>query len=543
MTGKIFILFGFFPVMIAWPSDLCAQRQVETNRVIEIKLRSSTPYANPFIDLEMNALVTPPDGKTLRIPMFWAGEDDWCFRYSSDQTGKHVWRIESSDAASDLHHKEGEITVVPYTGDNPLYRHGPLQITQDHRHFQHADGTSFFWLGDTWWKGLCSRLSWPEFKKLTADRQEKGFTVIQIVCGTYPDELGLLKPSWENEGGMPYLNVEFSVVNPEYFTYADRRIEHLIDAGITPAIVGGWGRAVGLKAVGLPGYKRHFRNLIARYGAYPVIWILGGETDKSQGPWYEAAEYLADTDPYGRLITNHSSHLRHAFDENGLFDFDMDATGHASWKTANQAIQRAIKTLQSSPAKPYVSGESCYEQHMQENFADLQRYQFWGLMLSGAAGHTYGAAGIWHMGTAEEHGNWGGWSHQPYDYTTWQEGMELPGSKQLGLSKRLLQELDWQRLVPQPGWVENGAFAAGVPGEVCVVYQPKRGNYQWDGIRVNGQKPGPWSAFFFDPVSGRKFDLGTVQVTDSWKSPNVPSPRDWVLVLRAEDTAKLDEPK
>ena len=46
--------------------------------------------------------------------------------------------------------------------------------------------------------------------------------------------------------------------------------------------------------------------------------------------------------------------------------------------------------------------------------------------------------------------------------------------------------------------------------------------------------PGPWSAFFFDPVSGRKFDLGTVQVTDSWKSPNVPSPRDWVLVLLAE---------
>jgi hypothetical protein len=45
---------------------------------------------------------------------------------------------------------------------------------------------------------------------------------------------------------------------------------------------------------------------------------------------------------------------------------------------------------------------------MQQNPAYLQRNQFWALMLAGAAGHTYGAAGIWHMATPEEHGNWGG---------------------------------------------------------------------------------------------------------------------------------------
>ena len=421
------IVWGIVTVSIGLTSHLHAQQEVQTNRVAEIALRSSQTYANPFIDLEMDAIVTRPDGKALRIPMFWAGEQEWRLRYASNQTGKHTYRIECSDPKNSLHGTQGEIAVASYTGDNPLYQHGPLGITDDHRHFQHADGTPFFWLGDTWWKGLCRRLPWQGFQALTADRQKKGFTVVQIVCGTYPDELGLLQPSWENEGGLPYLNAEFSKVNPDYFKYADRRIEHLIDAGITPAIVGGWGRAVTLNAVGLAGYKRHFRNLIARYGAYPVIWVLGGETDKGQGPWYEAAEYLAATDPYDRLLTNHSSHLRNAFDDISVFDFDMDATGHASWKTANQAIQRAQKTLASSPAKPYVSGESCYEQHMQENFSDLQRYQFWGLMLSGAAGHTYGAAGVWHMGTDDEHGNWGGWGHQPYDYTTWQEGMQLPG--------------------------------------------------------------------------------------------------------------------
>ena len=170
-----------------------------------------------------------------------------------------------------------------------------------------------------------------------------------------------------------------------------------------------------------------------------MVWILGGETQKNQGDWYQAAEYLDAIDPFDRLLTNHSSHLRGAFDDSAVFDFDMMPQGNRQWETASSAIAKAIKTLSTSPAKPYVSGESCYEQHMQGNFADLQRQQFWGLMLSGAAGHTYGAAGIWHMGTREEHGNWGGWDFQPYDFTTWREGMHFAGSTQLGRSKALLE--------------------------------------------------------------------------------------------------------
>ena len=516
-----------------------ATNSTEANRVIEIELRSDIQYENPFTEIELDAIVTQPDGKELRVPGFWAGGDRWCFRYASKQIGKHPWRTECTDEKNaKLHGATGEISVVDYEGDNPLYRHGPIPVTEDQRRFEHIDGTPFFWLGDTWWKGLCKRLTWEGFQELTADRRKKGFTVVQIVCGTYPDELGLLKPSWQNEGGMPYLKKDFSVVNPEYFEYADRRFEQLIDAGIMPAIVGGWGRAVGLNAVGLPGYKRHFRNLIARYGAYPVVWILGGETQKSQGPWYALAEYVDTTDPYDRLLTNHSSHLRHAFDNDAVFDFDMDATGHRSWQTANSAIERAQQTRAESPVKPYVSGESCYERHMQENFDDLQRHQFWGLMLSGAAGHTYGAAGIWHMGVPAEHGNWGGWKHQPYDLTTWREGMHFPGSAQLGRGKALLEELSWHRFEPHPEWVAKENFAAGIPDQVRVIYIPKRGIYKWDGVAVQNLPPGSYSAFYFDPVTGRRFDLGVVTASGSWKSPNVPSPQDWVLVMQAQKSGE-----
>ena len=73
--------------------------------------------------------------------------------------------------------------ALPYRGENPLFQHGPLRVSRNRRYLEHIDGKPFFWLGDTWWMGLTKRLPWPDgFKILTADRVEKGFTVIQIVA-------------------------------------------------------------------------------------------------------------------------------------------------------------------------------------------------------------------------------------------------------------------------------------------------------------------------------------------------------------------------
>jgi len=151
------------------------------------------------------------------------------------------------------------------------------------------------------------------------------------------------------------------------------------------------------------------------------------------------------------------------------------------------------------------------------------------------------------MGVTGEHGNWGGWNHQPYDLTTWREAMHFAGAAQLGLAKSLLEEYPWQRFEPHPEWVGKGnpkkrpaaydgfaseaRFAAGIPGEVMVIYQPKRNIYVWDGITVQNIEPGAYSVSLFDPVSGRRFDHGVVNISGTWTSPNVPSPQDWVMVL------------
>lgn len=519
---------------------------VAANAVAEITVVSAKTYANPLMDVSLDAVVTGPEGTRLRVPAFWGGEGRWTFRFASGRTGLYKWRLDCSDTNNPkLHGGAGKIEVVPNRGENRLYRHGPIQVARNGRHFEHADGTPFFWLADTWWKGLCKRMSWDGFQELTADRAAKGFTVVQIVCGPYPDE-GFLDPRLANEGGLPYEKRDFTVINPEYFDFADRRIRQLIEAGISPAIVGAWGRSDcnSMEAIGVEGLKRHWRYLVARYGAYPVFWILAGEipddTKWGEGQWGEVARFLRTIDPYHRLVTCHTGKGRRgSANDANVIDFDMVGSSHDE-KAAVQPGTLAILTeaYSRNPPMPVLVGEACYEGHMQQGFGDTQRHMFWMNMLSGAAGHTYGAAGIWHAGVEGDPGHSGAWAGQVYDWTTWKEGMGYPGASQLGLGKKLLERYPWWRFEPHPEWAP-GCLAAGIPSEVCVVYLPRRNIYNWDGPEIRELDPEvSWHVYYFDPATGRKFDQGTTKsATQDKPAPgvifkkNVPSPQDWVLVL------------
>ena len=515
---------------------------VQVNCVAEVACLSARTYPNPFTEVELDALVAAPDGSQARLPAFWAGGDRWCFRYAASLPGLYTWRLDCSDTRNTgLHGVAGQFEAIPYQGENALLQHGPLRLAEDGRHFAHADGTPFFWLGDTWWKNLCQRMTWEGFQELTAYRQAQGFNVIQIVCGPYPDE-SMFEARWENEGGKPYEATDFSIVNPAYFAYADRRLRCLVEAGLVPAIVGGWGRPQTgepstIAQVGLEGYQRHWRHLIARYGAYPVVWIAGGEATDQQGPWAEVAKYVKATDPYRRLLVYHApGHPRQAIRENAIFDFDMVAIGHDGFQTAQQTLETMQSCLAQPPRRPVICGEACYEGHMQTNFQDLQRHLFWSFMLSGAAGHTYGAAGVWHASVEGDPG-----ITPVYDLTTWQEGMRCPGARQIGLGKKLLERYPWQRFEPHPEWVEAGCFAAGIPGQLRVIYMPRRKIYDWRGPRMENLDPeGNWRVYYFDPASGRVFEQGILKASAKAGEPpaqpvhfqeDVPSPQDWVLVF------------
>lgn len=478
--------------------------------VFENSFVSAKKYESPFAALQVDVVFRCGEQKWM-VPAFWAGCDKWTVRFAPPAVGDYTFQVKCSDPANkELNGAEQHLRVNAYTGDNPLRKHGFLRVAEDKRHFEHADGTAFLWLGDTWWKNLCKRMTWEDFQELTADRKAKGFSAVQIVCGPYPDE-NMMEARWENEGGMPYEKINFSVVNPRYFDFADRRIKHLVDAGMVPVIVGGWGRPQGggkstLRQVGLEGYKRHWRNLIARFGAYPTVWIIGGEANDGYGPWSELAKYVKELDPYHHPMTYHApAHPREAIKDNAVFDFDMVGIGHDGYKTAAQSLDLMKSCLAQGPVKPALCGEACYEGHMQTNFQDVQRHLFWSFMLSGAAGHTYGAAGIWQASVEGDPG-----IEPVYDWTTWKEGMTYPGSTQLGLGKKLLEQYPWARFEPHLEWAETGAFAAGIPGEVRFIYQPRRNIYNWNGVVVKGlERDVPYRGFYFNPVNAKQYDLGT----------------------------------
>jgi Protein of unknown function (DUF4038)/Domain of unknown function (DUF5060) len=477
---------------------------VRTWEIFETTFTTAKPYSHPFVDVEVDVTFTR-GGESWRIPAFFDGGSTWRVRFAPPHAGDYEYSVSSTDVDNaDFRGAKRTLHVEPYSGVNPLRRHGFLRVAADRRHFEHRDGTPFFWLGDTWWKCLSKRLSFEDFAALTTDRVAKGFSVVQIVCGPYPDE-GHWEERWENEGGKPYLTRDFTAVIPEYFRHADRRIFHLAESGIVPAIVGGWGRGDcdSLALAGVAGMKRHWRNLVARYGALPTVWIVGGE---SAGPeWTELANYVKSLDAYARPRTMHphASGRSSVIDESAI-DFDMLQTGHGGLDAAHAAIPKVLAAIARTPPMPVLIGEFCYEGHMQQAYDDAQRYAFWGSMLSGAAGLTYGAAGVWHASVEGDPG-----LNRVYDLTTWREGMELPGSRQLGFGKRLLEAYPWSRFESRPDWAEDGVFAAGIPGEIRVLYQPRRGVYDWGGIVVKGLEPDvSYRAFYFDPIRGRRHEAG-----------------------------------
>jgi len=544
-TGKL-VLLGI--LMMPFCAMAAHGAGVGKWEVFETSFETAKQYANPFVEIEVDVVFQQGE-KQWKVPAFWVGGGKWTARFAPPLQGEYTYRVECTDKANlDLNGKGQTLSVAAYEGANPLLKHGFVKASPDKRHFEHADSTPFLWLGDTWWKCLCKRMTWEGFQELTADRKAKGFSVIQIVCGPYPDE-GFFKPSWENEGGQPYLAKDLSVVNPKYFEYADRRLKHLVDSGLVPAIVGAWGRGDcnSMGAFGPVSLKRHWRYVIARYGAYPVIWILAGEiadeTKWGKGPWAEIAEYVREIDPYKHPLSCHTGQGRRGAEGDVcVIDYDMVGGNHDErLAIAKETLALLTSACAKKPAMPVLVGETCYEGHMQQGFGDVQRHVFWMNMLSGAAGHTYGAAGIWHAGVEGDHGNWGAWGGQPYDWTTWKQGMNYPGSTQLGIGKKLLEQYPWWRFEPHPEWAEKDCFASGIPGEVRFVYLPRRNIYNWNGPRVNDLEPDvDWHVYYFDPATGRKFDQGVIKATattgDKDARPvsfkkNVPSPQDWVLVL------------
>src|SRR5437870_8816165 len=112
--------------------------RVEANRMAEITFTAKKNYEDPFNQVVLNATFKDPTGQLVRVPAFWAGGNTWKVRYASPRPGTHRYRSECSvgDDAG-LHGLEGGIEVLPYRGENPLFKHGPIRVAREHRHLEY----------------------------------------------------------------------------------------------------------------------------------------------------------------------------------------------------------------------------------------------------------------------------------------------------------------------------------------------------------------------------------------------------------------------
>jgi hypothetical protein len=423
-------------------------------------------------------------------------------------------------------------------------------VASDRLHFEHEDGAPFFWLGDTWWMGLCKRLCWPEdFQTLVTDRVKKGFTVIQIVAGLYPD-MPAFDPRGENEAGYAW-EAKFARINPHYFDMADLRIQYLVDHGLMPCIVGFWGFLFQL--MGVAKAKQQWRYIIARWGAYPVVWCLAGEAAKRG--WPELGRYVRSIDAFHHPVTIHDNNPRDAVEDPTLLDFDMLLVGHEDVWNIPDTINLVTRELLRAPRMPVLVGEVAYEGHKQQNRQQVVRFMFWSCMLSGAGGHTYGAGGVWEVQTrAHPYGPspWGG----GYGDLPWDIAYQYPGSQQLGWGKELLMRYEWWRLEPHPEWVEPHwskgdyenymlPYAAGIPGELRIVFIPLRHprvDYSVLPKIVNLEPDVTYEAFWFHPATAKEYPIGKVtpDANGTWKLARTVDTDliDWVVVLENQETRR-----
>ena len=217
----------------------------------------------------------------------------------------------------------------------------------------------------------------------------------------------------------------------------------------------------------------------------------------------------------------------------------MLQTGHGDLDSVPTTIESVTNAVGREPRMPVVNSEVNYEGILGRAWQNVQRLCFYHSVLNGAAGHTYGANGIWQMSTPE-------WPYGPSPHghcwgnTPWQEAARLPGSRQIGLGGGLIRRFPWWELRPQPDWLdapskENDAYgcvAVGIPGKLRIVYMP----LCWDPPAVKHIEPDVrYDAYYFDPCTGNETDLGNVSADaeGNWTPPIPPECHDWLLVLEA----------
>lgn len=122
-----------------------------------------------------------PKSLKFTTPAFTDDRIHYTVRAAFPSTGSWTWESTGSDHSDHgLHNVKGRVEVATYSGNNPLYLHGDLIVSENFRFLSHADGTPFFWLGDSG-QDVISKASMEDWERYIDIRAGQGYSVINVI--------------------------------------------------------------------------------------------------------------------------------------------------------------------------------------------------------------------------------------------------------------------------------------------------------------------------------------------------------------------------
>lgn len=451
---------------------------------VELQFAAQRITENPYTDVEAWVDFTHDDGTSIRRPMFWDGGSVFRVRFASTRT-TGIWRWTSSDRDGDpgLMAQTGTLTAIAGDDDesNPFYRHGFWSIPPGGRNLIHADGTARLLCADTPW-ALPWRATVDQVQIYAKDRADKGYNAALLM--TVQPDMKITGPRSRTEPEGFEVGFEdlpqgtLRALNPGYFQTFDSLVDILVEHGIAPVyqpVFHGYGWKGGGTAgnvVSGEDYARYCRYLVARYGARPAIWLIGGDgpatdpqiIDQLDQAGRTIEQWDAYQQPTGIHYAPHSLNRTHQ--DKVWLDFQWCQTGHS----AEHSPDRVRDMWRNLPVKAVANGEPTYENigRTGKGAGWWQGNEAWSnLTAGGTMGVVYGAGSLWQWRLSADEPGHADWCTAPG--ASWREALDFEGSTYPGIIAKLFDGLPLAEM--EPNWTATyGRRGLLVPGKLFVLY-------------------------------------------------------------------------
>ncbi|WP_298369247.1 DUF4038 domain-containing protein [uncultured Lutibacter sp.] len=237
------------------------------------------------------AIVKGRDGEQ-KIPLFYNGNKEWVFRYSSSTIGTKSYVLESE--VKELNGRRGKFVI---SENKKKERHGGIVKNEDDkRHFYYEDGSHYFNLAFEcdWLFALdYGQKEISKTKHLLNLINQNGFNQIVMNVYAYDPDLDWVEDEQlkknpqhdygEREDIFPFLgsnsNPDYSDLNYDFFKHFDKVIAAMHDKEIVSHLmIYVWNKRVAWPKAGSDADNMYYDYIIKRYQAFPnMIWDVSKE--------------------------------------------------------------------------------------------------------------------------------------------------------------------------------------------------------------------------------------------------------------------------